>query len=91
MVIFIPVLIDIASKIDVSPSKLIMPLSFAGIFGGICTLIGTSTNILVSSIAQDRGLEAMSMFEFTPGGILFLSAGFIYLFTMGIKMIPNRR
>jgi di/tricarboxylate transporter len=91
VVIFIPVLIDIASKIDVSPSKLLMPLSFAGIFGGICTLIGTSTNILVSSIAQDRGLEAMSMFEFTPGGVLFLSAGFIYLFTVGIKMIPNRR
>ncbi|MFH5885803.1 SLC13 family permease [Halalkalibaculum sp. DA3122] len=91
VVIFIPVFIDIASRIDVSPSKLLMPLSFAGIMGGICTLIGTSTNILVSSIAEDRGLEPLAMFEFTPGGILFLSAGFIYLFTIGIKMIPNRR
>ncbi|MDX1638267.1 MAG: SLC13 family permease [Balneolaceae bacterium] len=91
VVIFIPVFIDIAARIDVSPSKLLIPLSFAGIFGGICTLIGTSTNILVSSIAQDRGLEAMGMFEFTPAGILFLAAGFLYLFSFGIKMIPNRR
>lgn len=91
VVIFIPVMIEIASKIDVSPSKLLMPLSFAGIFGGTCTLIGTSTNILVSSIAEDSGLAAFTMFEFAPVGLLFLAAGFIYLFTTGIRSIPARR
>lgn len=91
VVIFIPVMINLAQKIDVSPSKLLMPLSFAGIFGGICTLIGTSTNILVSSIAEDSGMAAFSMFEFSPMGLLFLTAGFIYLFTVGIKTIPKRR
>lgn len=91
VVIFIPVMMKIAERIDISPSKLLMPLSFAGIFGGICTLIGTSTNILVSSIAESSGLDAFSMFEFSPVGIIFLAAGFIYLFSIGIKMIPNRR
>ncbi len=91
VVIFIPVMIDIADRIDISPSKLLMPLSFAGIFGGICTLIGTSTNILVSSIAEDRGLAALSMFEFTPMGLILLAAGFLYMLFIGIRKIPNRR
>lgn len=91
VVIFIPVMIDIASRIDVSPSKLLMPLSFAGIFGGICTLLGTSTNILVSSIAEDRGLSPFSMFEFSPMGLILLGAGFLYLFSFGIRKIPSRR
>lgn len=91
VVIFIPVIIDIANRIDISPSKLLMPLSFAGIFGGICTLIGTSTNILVSSIAEDRGMTAFSMFEFSAVGLIFLAAGFLYLFTFGIRSIPSRR
>lgn len=91
VVIFIPITIHIANHIDVSPSKLLMPLSFAGIFGGICTLIGTSTNILVSSIAEEQGIGAFSMFEFTPVGLILLGAGFLYLFTIGIPKIPDRR
>jgi di/tricarboxylate transporter len=66
--IFIPVVIGVAADLDVSASKLLMPLSFASMFGGVCTLIGTSTNILVSSIAEKNGLEGFSMFEFTPLG-----------------------
>ncbi|SMO33891.1 SLC13 family permease [Fodinibius sediminis] len=91
VVIFIPIVIHIANRIDVSPSKLLMPLSFAGIFGGTCTLIGTSTNILVSSIAQDQGMEPFSMFSFAPVGLMFLASGFIYLFVYGIPRIPARR
>src|SRR5699024_3309037 len=91
VVIFIPIVIHIADQIDISPSKLLMPLSFAGIFGGICTLIGTSTNILVSSIAQKQGVGSFSMFEFTPMGLILLAAGFIYLFIYGIRAIPDRR
>lgn len=89
--IFIPVIMGIASRVGVSPSKMLMPLSFAGMIGGVTTLIGTSTNILVSSIAVERGMNAISMFELTPMGILFATAGFLFLFTVGIRMIPERR
>lgn len=91
VVIFIPIVIGIAAKINVSPSKLLMPLSFAGILGGICTLIGTSTNILVSSIVQEQGMEPLSMFEFSPMGIVLWSSGMIYMITIGIRLIPSRR
>lgn len=91
VVIFIPIVIGIAAKINVSPSKLLMPLSFAGILGGICTLIGTSTNILVSSIVQDQGMEQMSMFDFSPMGIVLWASGLIYMMIIGIRMIPSRR
>lgn len=89
--IFIPVIMSISSRIGVSPSKLLIPLSFAGMFGGVCTLIGTSTNILVSSIAVERGMDAIGMFEFTGMGLIFLASGLLFLFTVGIKMIPERR
>lgn len=91
VIIFIPIVIGIAAKINVSPSKLLMPLSFAGILGGICTLIGTSTNILVSSIVQDQGMERLSMFEFSPMGIVLWGSGMIYMITIGIRLIPSRR
>lgn len=89
--IFIPVIISLSKDLNVSPSKLLMPLSFAAMFGGVCTLIGTSTNLLVNSIAEENGLNPFTMFDFTPVGIFFFAAGFIYLFTIGIRLIPERR
>lgn len=89
--IFIPVVLGVGSKLDVSPSKLLMPLSFASMFGGVCTLIGTSTNILVSSIAEQHGQPAFSMFEFTPLGLVFFFTGVIYLASVGIPLIPERQ
>ncbi len=89
--IFIPVIISLAKKLGKSASRLLMPLSFAAMFGGVCTLIGTSTNLLVDSIATDNGLESFTMFEFAPMGLIFLVAGFVYLFTIGINLIPKRR
>jgi len=89
--IFIPVIISVSRDMDMSASKLLMPLSFASMFGGVCTLIGTSTNILVSSIAQDHGLAGFSMFEFAPLGMIFFVVGFAYMFFIGNKLIPDRR
>lgn len=89
--IFIPVMISLSDKLGKSASKLLMPLSFAAMFGGVCTLIGTSTNLLVNSIATDNGLEAFTMFEFAPMGLIFFAVGFIYLFSFGINLIPDRR
>lgn len=89
--IFIPVMITLSKDLKTSASKLLMPLSFAAMFGGVCTLIGTSTNLLVDSIAQENGLAGFGMFEFAPVGIIFFGAGMLYLFVAGIKLIPERR
>lgn len=88
--VFIPVVIQIAHSSGVSPSKMLIPLSFASIFGGTCTLIGTSTNLLVSGIAEKEGLEAISMFQITPIGIILLVVGLIYMSYLGIRLIPVR-
>jgi di/tricarboxylate transporter len=89
--IFIPVVIGVAADLRVSASKLLMPLSFASMFGGVCTLLGTSTNILVSSIAQEHGVRPFGMFEFTTVGLIFMVVGFAYIYTVGMPLIPARR
>ncbi len=91
VIIFIPILIKVADKIGVSASKLLLPVSFAAIMGGICTLIGTSTNILIASIAEENGVASFSVFDFTPVGVGLLIVGYLFLFVVGIKLIPSRR
>ena len=89
--IFIPVVIGVAAEMEVSPSKLLIPISFASMFGGVCTLIGTSTNLLVSSIAEEEGVGAFSMFDFTPVGVVFFAVGFAYVAFVGVRLLPARR
>ena len=89
--IFIPILLGVAKDIKTSASKLLMPMSFASMFGGVCTLIGTSTNILVSSIAERQGQPAFSMFEIAPLGLIMFAVGMIYMLLIGIRLIPERR
>ncbi len=89
--VFIPILLKVAKDNGIAPSKLLMPLSFASIFGGVCTLIGTSTNILVSSIAVHYGEPAFTMFEFTKLGIIFLVIGVLYMVFFGVRLIPLRK
>ncbi len=89
--IFIPIVLGIARDKQISPSKLLIPVSFAGILGGICTYVGTSTNIIVGSILEEQGYEPFRMFEFTPLGSLFLLFGIIYLLFFGRRLLPARR
>jgi len=89
--IFIPVVLTVAEEMQVSPSKLLMPISFTSMLGGVCTLIGTSTNILVSSIAESHGLRGFAMFELSSLGLIFFAAGFVFLMSIGIRLIPARR
>lgn len=89
--ILLPVVVAVSRDLDLSASKLLMPLSFASMFGGVCTLIGTSTNLLVSSIAADHGLEPFGMFEFSSLGLIFFALGLVYMLTVGLRLTPERR
>ncbi|HMQ47615.1 MAG TPA: SLC13 family permease [Saprospiraceae bacterium] len=89
--VFIPVMIQIAYRTGIPATKLLIPLSFASILGGCCTLIGTSTNILVSGIAESNGLPGFSMFQLLPMGLVFLVIGVLYISFIGIRLLPNRR
>ncbi|MFZ1700831.1 MAG: SLC13 family permease [Pyrinomonadaceae bacterium] len=89
--VFIPILLGVAKEIKASASKLLMPMSFASMFGGVCTLIGTSTNILVSSIAEEKGQPAFGMFEIAPLGLIMFVVGSLYMIFIGIRLIPDRR
>ncbi|MFT5336898.1 MAG: di/tricarboxylate transporter [Luteibaculaceae bacterium] len=88
--VLIPIIIAASVKAKISPSKILIPLSFASMFGGVCTLIGTSTNILVSSIAEENGLRGFGMFEMAPLGLIFFATGVVYLIFFGSKLIPDR-
>ncbi|MCH8534132.1 MAG: SLC13 family permease [Flavobacteriaceae bacterium] len=87
---FIPVVIQLGHRAKVDPSKMLIPLSFASIFGGMCTLIGTSTNILVSGIAEKEGLASIGMFEMSKIGIILLVVGVLYMSFIGKKLLPER-
>ncbi|MEP0368241.1 MAG: SLC13 family permease [Cyclobacteriaceae bacterium] len=87
---FIPVMVSVGNMSNISPSKLLIPLSYASILGGTCTLIGTSTNVLVSGIAESNGLDGFSMFFSAPIGLVFLVVGAVYIFFFGRKLLPDR-
>ncbi|MEX1132112.1 MAG: SLC13 family permease [Flavobacteriales bacterium] len=85
-----PAALRLAERTGVPPGKLLMPLSFAALLGGVCTLIGTSTNILVSGIAEQQGFAPFGMFEFAPAAIWLTLAGMAYLLTVGLVLLPGR-
>jgi len=88
--VFIPLVMVVANRRKISASKLLIPLSYASQFGGVCTLIGTSTNLLVSAISAEAGFGAFSMFEFSRLGIILFVAGFLYFLVFGRWLLPER-
>ncbi|MFT3991139.1 MAG: SLC13 family permease [Luteolibacter sp.] len=88
--IMLPVTLGFARSKNIAASKLLMPLSYVSILGGCCTLIGTSTNILVNGALRDLGEQTMGMFELAPLGIPLTLAGITYLAIFGPRLIPDR-
>ncbi len=86
----IPLAMQLCRRFQISPSHVLIPLSFASIFGGTLTLIGTSTNLLVSAVVEEAGGAPVGMFELTPLGLVFLVVGLIYVMVLAPRMLPAR-
>ncbi|HLS28326.1 MAG TPA: SLC13 family permease, partial [Opitutales bacterium] len=89
-VVFMPVVLGLSRSLKVPASKLLIPLSYASIFGGTCTLIGTSTNILVSGMGESHGQPPLRMFELAQIGVPLLVIGALFLMFFGRRILPSR-
>lgn len=88
VIVFIKIISELSKRFNLPQSKLLLPISFAGILGGSCTLMGTSTNLIVNSVAKDLGAEKFSFFEFSFFGVIFLIVGIIVV-TIASRWLPN--
>jgi di/tricarboxylate transporter len=89
--VFLPLVLAATARNGVATSKVLIPLSYAAQMGGVCTLIGTSTNLLVNSMAKNLGHPGFSLFEFSALGVACTAAGIVYLSTVGRWLLPERR
>lgn len=89
VVLAAPVVRDVATSLGLSPKRFLIPLSYIAIMGGTCTLIGTSTNLLVNDMARNAGQPAFSIFEITPVGLIVAAAGGLYLFLFGGRILAR--
>ena len=90
VVVFMPIVLAICRRKEYTASRFLIPLSYAAIVGGTTTIIGTSTNLIATGIAEREGLANFSMFSITPLGLIFVATAFIYMLTLGRKLLPDR-
>jgi len=90
VIIFAPMIKKWAEKLKISPSKFLIPLSYATIFGGICTLIGTSTNLVVDGMMQEAGYKGLNMFELGKIGLIIALIGWLYIAFIGHRLLNNK-
>jgi di/tricarboxylate transporter len=88
--LMLPVVVDIARRTGRPPSRLLMPLAFAALLGGLNTLIGTPPNILISEALRQYGLEPFHMFDYTPTGVVVMLAGIAFMVLVGRHLLPSR-
>ena len=88
---FVPIVLSWSRRFRISPSRLLIPLSYLAILGGTCTLLGTSTNLVINGLLLDAGLAPMSLFELTPIGIPYAFIGMAYLYFIGPRLLPDRK
>ncbi len=88
VIVFIKIISELSKRFNLPQAKLLLPISFAGILGGSCTLMGTSTNLIVNSVARDLGAEKFSFFEFSLLGAVFLGVG-IVIITIASRWLPK--
>jgi len=91
LAVFLPIVLGVAAANKFSASKVLIPMSYAAQMGGVCTLIGTSTNLLVNSLAKDLGLPGFGLFEFAPLGLITMAAGLVYVSLVGPWLLPDKR
>jgi di/tricarboxylate transporter len=91
VIIFAPMLKKWADKMSLPSQKFLIPLSYATIFGGTCTLIGTSTNLLVHGMMLDRGMAGLTMFELAKVGLFIVFFGFIYINLFSNRLLPGEK
>ena len=88
--IFVPPTVALCQRLRINQSKLLMPVAFASILGGTCTLIGTSTNIAVNNYLKEHHIGHLSMFEITPIGLVLVAVGILYMAFIGQRQLPER-
>ncbi len=91
VIIFAPIVKQWAEKLNLSPKKFLIPLSYATIIGGTCTLIGTSTNLVVHGLMMENGMKGFSMFELGKVGLAVTIAGTLYMAIFGNKLLPGKK
>ena len=89
VVLFIPIVMSISCQLGTSPSKLLIPVSYASILAGTCTLIGTSTNIIISDLSATHGYGALGMFELAPLGVPIALVGLLFILGAGPRLMPR--
>jgi di/tricarboxylate transporter len=91
VVIFAPIIKRWAEKLKITPQKFLIPLSYATIFGGMCTLIGTSTNLMVNGMMTENGIKSLGMFELGRIGIIVAIVGLLYVSFIGRLLLPKKK